>query len=186
MKGKGSVIKFDDYINMVRKWAHLYAKSYHMEYHDLEGQGFLIYNAALETYDITKSKFSTYLYTRLKGRLKDYCEQQKKIENQYDSLDVNVSDESIETFVNMLTARDVFYSLDDLLYFAEDHLTKDAFKILTWVLNRQWEDFYTNTIHTALQNYFNGVKNWKLTRIYKAWDEIGCFWRCGTLLRDYL
>lgn len=179
-------IKFDDYINLVRSRAHYYAKCYGMEYADLEVQGFLIYCKALEKYRIEKAGFSTYLYRYLSGRLGDYCKRVKKIESLDYSLDDQASKETNDTYLDILADKDYEPTIDQLLRYALDYLTPDAFVIFKWIITCQWEMNYNKKPSiTQVLWEFCGLNKWTVKRVHTAWIEIRDFWRGGILTKNF-
>lgn len=177
-------IKFDDYVAMVRDFAHFYTKCYGMDYADVEAQGFLIYCISLRDFNGLAS-FSTFLYGNLKGRLRDYCKQQQRHDKDKDSLDTSLTNETCTTFVEALADKRTSFTKEELLSYAKCLLTPDAYKVLCWVLDRQWEvdDSTESKIHAPLQSFFCDIKKWRLNRVYSAWLEIKDFWYSGLPLR---
>jgi len=172
-------IKFDDYVNMVRSRAHYYSKCYGMDYADVEAQGFLIYCETLQDYNPLVALFSTYLHRRLSGRLNDYCKKIRKIECHNESLDVKLSNEISTTYQDLLCKSFNSFELEQLLLCARDCLSDDAYQLLSWAVQRQWENKKTvsNKKITIRDAYrvFSVFFNWSLARVNFAWEEISMF-----------
>lgn len=167
---------FEKYVNLIRSRVHYFSTKYGFDYDELESQGFLIYCECLEKYDVGKSKFTTYLYIQL-NRLKDYIltyrRQQGENLQDYLSNDVDVEGKDL---VELLPSRELSPTMQDLLDDAKETLSENAYNILIWILNREWEEKQskrTPTISMA-RRYFNLSKK----IIDQAWDECKTFWNC--------
>ena len=163
---------FEKYADLIRKRAHEYSEKYSVDYSELESQGFLIYCECLQKYDVTKSKFCTYLYIQL-NRLGDFAKTYRRqkgvlIQDYYSE---NNTDE--RDYEQELTARESSPQLSELLKEAEQELSKNAFDVLVWIVKREWErkQKRTPTILMAVK-HFNCAKD----IIEQAWKEIGVFW----------
>jgi hypothetical protein len=67
-----STKQFNQFRPMVEKAVWKYSKKYHLDFAEIEGQGYLIFCEALEKLDPSKASFSTYLFNEL-DRLDGYC-----------------------------------------------------------------------------------------------------------------
>lgn len=166
---------FEKYVNLVRSRAHEYAKSSGIDYDELESQGFLIYCECLEKYDISKSSFCTYLYIQL-NRLGDFVKTYKRqkgflIQDYYKNeadYDINNNyEEQIRSCNYILLGR------NQILREAKKVLSKDAFKVICWILGRSWEmkNRRKPTITMAMK-HFNISKQ----AIEPLWEECKNFW----------
>lgn len=156
-------IRFEDYVGMIRKTAHRYSKMYNIEYEEIEGEGFEIYCKALETFDPTKSSFSTHLFNHLK-RLNRFC---KKY---VDTRSVEVSDESLEYF----ESTNGVYEHFDLIEDARTSLSSVAFKVFEWILGRTWDKKGVRTPSPFRASLELGISRGEAR---KAWEEIGKYWK---------
>lgn len=160
---------FEKYVDIIRKRAHEYAHRYNIDYEDVEAQGFLIYCECIDTFDITKSSFSTHLYVEL-GRLDHYCYSVSKHNNhrvwKYDDCGEDVSLDSASD--NKLP------SLGEILEMAVNSLTTFSYKVFEWMLKRTWEREGHNkpTIKDACEVFKVSYPTMK-----KCWDEIGNFYK---------
>lgn len=175
---------FEKYVMIIRKRAHEYSKKYHIDYSELESQGFLIYCECLQNYDVSKSNFCTYLYIQL-GRLNDFAKtyiRQKGFLIQ-DYYNKPALDDKIDFEENIQSIEYDLISCDDLLEIAKDELSSEAYELLVWILKREWEkdrkkkDRKIPNISSA-SRYFN--KNRKFME--KIWDECKNFWSTEGLM----
>lgn len=167
---------FEKYSLMIRRRAHEYSQSFGIDYSELESQGFLIYCECLEKYDAEKSSFSTYLYIQL-NRLKDYCKtyvrQQGVLINDYYGYSVSQREIADKDFELTLEAKKLSPKVSDFLEEAKQELSSNAYKLLLWILKREWEmkGKRKPTVLMATQYFKTERKN-----VEKVWDEIGRFW----------
>lgn len=166
--------QFDKYVNLIRKRAHEYSKKYNIDYDEMESQGFLIYCECLDKYDCTKSNFITYLYiqlNRLGDFAKTYIHQQGYLIQDYYS---NEENEDVENVEDTIKSKN-YYSptINDILNEAKKELSEQAFQLLKWIVEKEWEkkNKKTPTISMA-SKYFNVSK----TIIEKIWNECKDFW----------
>jgi hypothetical protein len=132
---KGTEI--EKYINMVRKAAWAAVKKYHMEYEEAEAVGWEIYCDAIARYDVTKSRFGTFLYSRLRGILDEgwrfarhtRMEQSQVQGRGEDSVDV----------IDTAPAREELAQRDELLAEARPYLSSFAFRVLKFIIEREWK-----------------------------------------------
>jgi hypothetical protein len=160
-------IEFDKYVKMIRSRAWYYAKSYGMDYADIEEQGFLIYCISLRDYQKNKASFSTFLYRNLSGRLNDYCQQKMEIEC-LDDFDV-----PFEKFVDLWEARES-RPKDQFLQYARDYLTPLTFTVLEWLLDDRLERFKRRTNPSLVS--IAKVLSIQVETLEIAWKELSDFW----------
>lgn len=164
---------FEKYADLIRKRAHYYSEKFGVDYSELESQGFLIYCECLETFDVSKATFSTYLYTQL-NRLGDfvrtYNRQQGILIQDY------YSDNSEEDKINRedtIVSRPDGVEVQELLNEAKSELSDGAYQLLVWIIRREWEGKYrrTPTISMATQ-YFDCGRQ----KVEEFWKECKVFW----------
>ena len=165
---------FEKYANLVRKRAHEYSEKFNVDYDELESQGFLIYCECLETYDVSKSNFCTYLYiqlNRLGDYVKTYLRQQGVLIQDYYS---NKADFDIENnYEEMLPARENSVQLNDFLREAKQALSEEAYNVIAWIIGRSWEGRYKRKpTATIAAKHFNSPKQ----AMEKLWEECRSFW----------
>ena len=166
--------QFDKYVNLIRKRAREYSKKYNIDYDEMESQGFLIYCECLEKYDVSKATFSTYLYTQL-NRLGDFAKTYNRqkgclIQDSFS----NEENEDIDNIEDMIISKNYdLPTLNDLLQEAKSELSEQAFQLLKWIIEKEWEkkNKRTPTISMA-SKYFNISK----TIVEKFWIECKDFW----------
>lgn len=157
MKGQ-----FEKYVDLIRNRAWEYHKKTGVDYEELESQGFLIYCECLEKYDVSKSGFSTYLYIQL-NRLGDfsktYIRQKGVLIDDADTSDLINKEESV--------------TQEDLLKFAKDNLSLDAYSLIYWIIKRTWDNFHRNKPSIKLMCE---KLNWERERVIRAFNECKQFW----------
>lgn len=163
---------FEKYVNMIRERAHQYSVKYNIDYSELESQGFLIYCECLKRYDVTKANFSTFLFIQL-TRLNDYAKTYKRqqgvtIQDYYGS-----GENTDKNYEEEVVSREMSPTLNDFLADAEKELSSDAFRLLVWIVRREWErkNKRTPTIQMAMK-HFNSTKE----VIEELWNELKMFW----------
>lgn len=181
-------IKFDDYVDMVRSRAHYYSKCFHMDYEDVEAEGFYIYCISLGAYKKNKASFSTFLYRNLSGYLLAYCKE--KTRKSY--LDCGLSDvvcgKKYESDLSGDFDFDIFFArvceptVEQLLAYAEYYLTPVSFKIFKWILNEQFPDFRQKSNPFAVDlrkltiKSLSKVLSMNCETVERAWQELFDFW----------
>jgi RNA polymerase sigma factor (sigma-70 family) len=82
---------YTDNKDMIKFFAWRYTKKYHLEFDDLEAECNLSFCSACQSYDSSKSSFSTYLYTCLNNCMKNYCAAAARIrEYEINSMDLSL------------------------------------------------------------------------------------------------
>lgn len=162
-------VQFEKYVNMIRKAAHIAAKSTGVEYEEIEAQGFLIYCECLEKFDVTKGvSFSTFLYTKLMTLAGDarymgigYSRGRKT--------------ESFEAVCETTSfkGREENPTLENLLESAKFCLSVKAYDVMEWILKRTWE---TESIHKPKISMVMQKFNIGRKLATKLWDECKLFW----------
>lgn len=157
---------FEKYCKMIQKKAWEVSKKTGIEYEELEAQGYYLYCEALETWDCTKSSFSTHLYYNLL-QLDSYIEHYIGYSRGRKTEELN------EVLENQLESRCESISLFDFLEFSKKFLTDKSYNIIEWILNRVWE---TESVHkptiSACCRYFNLCRK----EVEECWNEIKNFW----------
>jgi DNA-directed RNA polymerase specialized sigma subunit len=179
--------EFDSYVNMIRMFAWKYAKKYHMDYEDVEAQGFFIYSMAVSKYHKGIASFSTYLYINLNGRLRDYC---KSITTKK-ALDIAIGDVVVSAisgqtaqinakrhidFDDIFIARENGLTKEQLLSYAECCLSINAYKVLEYLLHDSLLGFKSKTNPSL--NLLSKKLNIDLLALKLAWQELIDFWDC--------
>lgn len=172
---------FKKYVDLIRSRAWEYHNKTGVEYSELESQGYLIYCECLEKYDILKAGFSTYLYIQL-NRLGDfartYIRQKGCLIEDTETSDLKRSDKIVsysykdEDKIDILN-RESSETQKNLLKFAKDNLSLDAYSLLYWIVKRSWDNFHINkpSIRIMCEKL-----NWERERVMKAFNECKDFW----------
>lgn len=157
---------FEKYANMCRKLAWKYSSSRKMDYDDLEQEAFLIYCECVKKYDITKSSFSTYLFINLKGRLKLY---KGKNDREFDYLQSDEETFSVLEYFNP----ELEPSISELLESAKEVLSETAYKLVEYILSRNWEGGWYKNFNKKIAKKFLNLTEKGLEPV---WNECSNWW----------
>lgn len=180
-----STRQFNQFRPMVEKAAWEYSKKYHLDFSEIEGQGYLIFCEALEKLDPTKASFATYLYGEL-NRLDRYCknEHRNNLKSVQRIKHPKVRGYGHNIYINRLYTDDATiydYSIFEKVLDKMDYeisLSGDAKDILQYILSREWEDVEKNWIprFSHIKEIY-GLRGWKNSRILRTWQEIKLWWQ---------
>jgi len=167
---------FEKYQDMIRKAAHHVSRTWHLDYDDVEAQGYLEYCEALERFDITRAGFSTYLTHRLYGRLNDYAKRQTRLRGA--TLPGMEDDEFNSSWADSLESPEEHLSLSELVCEAAKEISADAVDVLLWILDRKWEKhgFHIRPSVSRAQTVFHLECAWEGKRVASAWRELSAWW----------
>ena len=157
---------FEKYANMCRKLAWKYSDARKMNYEDFEQESFLIYCECLEKFDVTKSSFSTYLFINLDGRLKSFKEKNDR-EFRYLQEDERVFDD--KEYFNT----DMEPSIPELLESARQVLSDVAYKLVEYILSRNWEGGWYKNFNKKVAKKFLNLSEEGLKPV---WNECSNWW----------
>jgi len=183
MTKKYATKQFSQFLPMIEKATWHYSRKYHLDRADLEGQSFLIFCEALETWDKTISSFSTYLTNELQ-RLEHYCK--KEYRNKYKDVlrvkECHKKGYGKNTYINRIDVPDIFhYDIFDKVITKMDYeisLSEDAKTIVEYILSREWEDVNINwkPRFSFIQKKYVS-EGWTRNRIVTAWGNIVEWWQ---------
>ena len=160
---------FNQYRKMVENAAWKASRIFRLDVEDLRAQSYLIFCEAIERYDPTKASFSTHLYNRLRT-INDYCICQIR-RDRHPELP---SESAIVWWDNFFNFEQAIERLE-----SKSNLSKDAQEILTFILDREWEDVESKVKRVPRFSMVNQIyrnKNWPSSRTKKAWSEIKTWW----------
>jgi len=170
MKGQ-----FEKYVNLIRDVAWKTAKKYNLDYDDMESQGYFIYVMALESYDVTKSSFSTYLYIQLQGRLNDYALKTRKINEKEDGVVYELDEDEYKLDPLLLSCESKNYDLQNkFIRLAKKKLDADSYKVFEFLIGFEWmKDRRKKPTITDVMRKF------KVNRNYASvlWNNCRNFWK---------
>ena len=170
MKGQ-----FEKYVNLIRNISWKIAKKYNLEYSDVEAQGFLIYCMALESYDVSKSSFSTYLYIQLQGRLKDYAMQLKNSAEKENGCVYELAEDEYYLDPFLLSCESKDYLLEnEFIEKAYKVLDTDSFNVLKYMISFEWlkENRRKPTVTDVMRKF--GINR---DRANILWNNCCKFWQ---------
>ena len=181
-----STKQFLQFRPMVEKAVWKYSKKYHLDFTEIEGQGYLFFCEALETFDEQYNcKLSTHIYHKL-TRLDSYCntlysrnqsiQHCKKDHRRGYGKSLRMPFMNI-TEIDTIFDYDIFSKVLDKIDY-EISLSDDAKDILQYILSREWEDVETNWIPrlSHIKKVYTN-KGWAGNRIKDSWNEIKLWWQ---------
>ena len=117
-----------------------------VQFEDLYSEGQLIYCVCLKSYTGSKgTKFTTYLYQNLKGRLADFYKCTFKEIHHYEDA---VSDKSkfskkfdeITSYEDRIISKDYEIDNNNLFITAKEELSYEGFQVFKYIISRDWEN----------------------------------------------
>ena len=168
---------YNKYILMVQKRAHDCAKKFNYDYEEVEAQALYIFWRCVEMYDVSKKvSFSTFLYTWLTS-LYDYIKHD--LRNQgisfekyilgYDSASSELENDKYDIEQNNNYNNP---TMIDFLKTSKELLSVEAFMVLRWIVNRDWENEFPKVSRSAISKKFKYSYN----KTKEIWEEIKTFW----------
>lgn len=133
MKGQ-----FEKYVNLIRNVSWNISKKYSVEYEEVEAQGFLIYCMILDSYDVSKAGFSTYLYIQLCGRLKDFACGVKDVEVKENGKLFALEENEQDPFLLTYESRNYDLNNDEIIERAKKNLDADSFNVFSYIISFEW------------------------------------------------
>lgn len=128
-----------------------------VEFDDVLSEAYCIYAQCLKTFEGSKGmKFSTYLYTNLVARLRDFYNHGQKQVYHYEDFNFCDKDGSVKRYEESIVSPN--YNLDsmndELWEKAEKELSYEAIITLKYILSRKWETAVKRTFpkNTVLAN----------------------------------
>ena len=161
-------INYEDYRKLIASRAWAWSKRTGWDVQELIAEGNLAFVLALAGFDPQKACFSTYLYHCLQTHFSGLVSKQRALE----------SDEDVEP--NSLPSQDGCPERMAALREMLDHLSCDARilaecvletpRALVWMLGDRGHK--VKVTRYALQRYFVGRREWRISRVWKAFREI--------------
>jgi hypothetical protein len=177
--------QFNQFRSMVEKAVWKYSRKYHLDYSEVQGQGYLIFCEALEKLNPDKASFSTYLFNEL-NRLDNYCKcEYRKNKKSVQRIKHNhIRGYGHNIFINRLYVEETIkydYKVFEKVLNKIDYeisLSDDAKDILQYILLREWEDVDINWIprFSHIKKVY-ADKGWAGNRIKNTWTEIQNWWQ---------
>jgi hypothetical protein len=192
------------YRNMIRRAAWDAAKSWGLDFDDVESQGYLVFMEALELYEEGRASFSTHLFSRLRT-LNDYCEREVRLKGKSLPMLDDFCDASTAVSVGRRVAKHIkgdstgevfeggvgmpqnnrlfdtnFEKFVGSLDYLESltHLSQDAIDVLKFILLGDWGKPGSDikpSLHSVQKTYRE--KGWMPSRTACAWEELSTWWK---------
>lgn len=168
--------QFKKHQKMLEKAAWVSAKTWHIDIEETRSQAYLIFCEAMEKYDPTRAKLSTYLYGQLQ-MLNDYCAKQKTEElGTTDDLTFEIVGTNVfgHQYAEMANAME---RLETAL-----ELSRDAQEILSAIIGREWETPgsvpYRLPRKNTMIRWYKKL-GWTAKRVSISWEEVRSWWQAG-------
>lgn len=174
--------------NMIYKLAlNRYGKMKHnrpdVEFDDVLAEAYLIYAWCLKNFSNEKNtKFSTYLYIQLRGRLADYYDVTYKVMDLYENIVENNEDKDDYESTIISKEYDLSDETNEIYERGKEELSYEGYEVLKYLLSRKWENEkrhnYPNVGQiTAELGYPRDV-------VLSSMGEIKAFWQRRPTLRS--
>ena len=180
----------DNCKNMIYKlamdrWFRMKKNRPEVEFDDVLSEAYLIYAWCLQNYDNSKNtKFTTYLYMQLRGRLCDYYNFTFSYMDLYENYAIKSDSFDDNSYEDLIVSGN--YELDeeteDLYVLAKEELSFEANEVLGYILSRDWE----NSQRHCGPSIGQICKKFGYPRqvVESVMGEIGAFWRKRPTLRS--
>ena len=164
----------------LNKWKQECIKRPDVVFDDVYGEACLIYAKCLKEYKGSKgSKFTTYLYQNLLGRLSDYYKCTLKPISHYEDMNEKGNGEDKEvTFESRLESYDYDINNDELFIAARDELSYEGLQVFKFIVSREWENAHAKTQPSTAAicrkfGYTPEIVDSIMGEIKQFWNKIG-------------
>ena len=124
----------------LQRWNAMKSKRKDVEFEDVLSEAYWIYSWCLKNWkEGAGSKFTTYLYTQLRGRLADYYKIQAKLMNLYEDITIGDEEESKSVIETVSKEYDLSAELTEFLDDAKEVLSYEALTVLKYLLSWEWK-----------------------------------------------
>lgn len=148
---KETLPDFESCKNMIYKlalnqWKLMKNERPDVQFDDVYSEGQLIYAMCLKSYTGSKgTKFTTYLYQNLKGRLADFYKcTLKKIEFYEDGIgnkdNFSKKFDEVTSYEDRIKSKNYNIDDNDLLITAKEELSYEGFQVFKYIISREWEN----------------------------------------------
>lgn len=164
------------------RWSRMKHNRPDVEFDDVLAEAYMIYAWCLKNFQNDKgTKFSTYLYLQLRGRLADYYNVTYKVMDLYENIVENNEDN--DNYEDNIVSKDYDLSeeTDEIMESALNDLSYEAFVVLKYILGRTWE----SKVRHSCPSIGQMTKHIGFSRetIDSAMSEIKSFWQKRPTLR---
>lgn len=154
-----------------------------VEFDDVLAEAYLIYAWCLKNFsDEKNTKFSTYLYIQLRGRLADYYDVTYKVIDLYENIVENNEDD--DTYENNIVSKDYDLSEEknDIYESGKENLSYEGYEVLKYILSREWENEKRHNYPSVVQ--ICSKLGYPREVVLSSMDEIKSFWKKRPTLRS--
>lgn len=123
------------------RWGKMRHNRPDVEFDDVLAEAYMIYAWCLKHYAEDKNtKFSTYLYLQLRGRLADYYNVTYKVMDLYENIAEN--NEDGDAYEDSIVSKeyDLSDETEEIMENAHKELSYEAFTVMKYILGRTWEN----------------------------------------------
>ncbi len=177
---------FESCKNMIYKlalstWNKNKGKRPDVQFDDVYSEGQLIYAQCLQSFSGSKgTKFTTYLYQNLLGRLNDYYKCTMKKIRHYEDYASSQRHSGTDENTYECTIESCDYNLDnnELLITAKEELSYEGFQVFKYIISRDWENSHAKlkpSVKSICQKfgYTPEIVDSIMGEIKSFWNRIG-------------
>lgn len=155
-----------------------------VEFDDVLSEAFCIYAQCLKTYKGNKNtKFTTFLFTNLKARLRDFYFYSQKQIYHYEDYNFVDKDGSVKSYEDNIVSPDYNYAKEQMFELykkAKEELSYEAYQTFKYIVERKWEVgnkrvFPTNIKLAKAMGYSIQIMDSIMFEIRLFWQQKGCY-----------
>lgn len=152
-----------------------------VQFDDVYAEGQLIYAQCLQSYSGSKgTKFTTFLFQNLMGRLEDYYKCTMKEISHYEDFATNAKHNGTEDNSYESTIESRNYNIDDneLMVVAKEELSYEGYQVLKYIISQEWVNAHAkarpNTLSISRKfGYTPAIVDSVMGEIKSFWNRIG-------------
>jgi RNA polymerase sigma factor (sigma-70 family) len=182
---------FETNENLIYSRAWHYSKKYNIDFEELKSEGYRIFCEAVERFEQKRSKFSTFLFHRLRT-IEDYCQKTKLIDSRQepfmrsfsfsayspclgDSIESDISYLGLE--VEKVTHEEETKLLERIAFEqAVEKLSRDGKKIIAKMIYGDFHNSKAIRQRTIGKDRIKEKMGWPENRVNHVWGELKEWW----------
>jgi RNA polymerase sigma factor (sigma-70 family) len=179
---------FETNENLIYNRAWHYSKKYDIDFQELKSEGYKIFCEAIERFEEKRSKFSTFLFHRLRT-IEDYCQREKLIEKrfkvnefEFNSFDGNMAGHDEEFLKSGKPYCSELIKIEDpieqkiLFEQAVEKLSSDGQYIVANMIYGEFHNPESKRQRTIGKSRVREVIGWGEERVNQVWGELKEWW----------
>jgi len=166
----------------LNRWSKMRHNRPDVEFDDVLAEAYLIYAWCLKNFqDDKNTKFSTYLYIQLRGRLADYYDATYKVMDLYENIVENNEDE--DDYESNIVSKnyDLSDETNEIYESGKECLSYEGYEVLKYILSREWENEKKHNYPNVGQ--ISSKLGYPRDVVLSAMGEIKTFWMKRPTLR---